>query len=283
LMSLPRVWSLSADEHNLLQKPLPELAKLRGKNHHFDNLSIVAGQSGFLPLVEGRHLEIRAKIEAGTASRIGLVVAKSPDNAERTRIYWDVPFGIFQIERTNSSTNISAPKSSSSTLLNLSSGQILDLHVFYDGSVLEVFINEEKALSTRIYPEKMESIGLDFFAQGGTAKVQSVDIWEMKSMYDTTVATEEINTFKIGNIIENAYPNPTNDCFFLDLNVKENAKIEVQICDINGKEITTQYFENQSIGSNLIRLNTEKIPNGIYLVQVYANGFLSGATKMIKQ
>jgi hypothetical protein len=57
----------------------------------------------------------------------------------------------------------------------------------------------------------------------------------------------------------------------------------VRIKDINGRETTTQHFENQVIGNNLIRLNTEKNPNEIYLVQVDANRFLSGAIKMIKQ
>jgi beta-fructofuranosidase len=283
LMSLPRVWSLSADGCNLLQKPLPALEKLRGKNHHFDNLSIVAGQSNFLPSVAGRHIEIRAKIEAGTASRVGLVVAKSPDNAERTRIYWDIPFGIFQIERSNSSSNINTPKSSSSTILNISSGQLLDLHVFYDGSILEVFINEEKALSTRIYPEKMESIGLDFFAQGGTAKVQSVDIWEMKNMYDKTLFISENDTAKPTNVIENIYPNPNDGTFFLDLNLRENTKTDLKIFDVNGKNIYIKNLENQVFGKQTIALNTEKITPGVYIIQIYSDGILAGVKKIIIQ
>jgi hypothetical protein len=83
--------SLSSDGRTLLQKPLPELEKLRGTNHHFDNQNVAAGQTGFLPNIASRHLEIRAKIDSGTATRVGITVAKSADNTERTRIYWEVP------------------------------------------------------------------------------------------------------------------------------------------------------------------------------------------------
>ena len=91
---------------------------------------------------------------AGTASRVGLVLAKSDDGSERTRIFWDVPFHILTIERSNSTINFSAPKGTVSTIFDAAAGQPLDLHIFLDGSVLEVFINETKVLSTRIYPEK---------------------------------------------------------------------------------------------------------------------------------
>lgn len=43
----------------------------------------------------------------------------------------------------------------------------LRVHVFYDGSVLEVFVNERVAITTRVYLEDQKCAGLEFFAEGG--------------------------------------------------------------------------------------------------------------------
>ncbi len=53
----------------------------------------------------------------------------------------------------------------------------IELHIFLDGSVLKVFINDEKTLSTRIFPEKPGSTGLDLFAEGGADTFQKLDVW----------------------------------------------------------------------------------------------------------
>ncbi|KAH7186679.1 hypothetical protein DER44DRAFT_619941, partial [Fusarium oxysporum] len=36
----------------------------------------------------------------------------------------------------------------------------LEFHVFYDASILEVFVNERTAVSTRVYPQSGTSVGL---------------------------------------------------------------------------------------------------------------------------
>lgn len=43
----------------------------------------------------------------------------------------------------------------------------LRVHVFYDGSVLEVFVNERVAITTRVYLGDQACAGLEFFAEGG--------------------------------------------------------------------------------------------------------------------
>jgi hypothetical protein len=284
LMSLPRIWSLSSDGSTLLQKPLPELEQLRGSNHHFDNLEVSAGQSGFLPDIQGRYLEIRAKINPGTASRVGLVIAKSADNSERTRIFWDVPLDILQIERSNSSINPNTPKGTVSTLFQPADGQPLDLHVFLDGSVLEVFINEEKALSTRIYPEKAESINLDLFTQGGTANFQSLDIWAMKNMYDSTLSIgESAPRVFPENAIEKIYPNPTTGEFSVDVNLQSAGELRLQMLNAFGEVVKCQYVECLAAGRMTIPCYTRELPAGVFFVLIWQGRNLIGRTKMIKQ
>lgn len=282
LMSLPRVWSLSSDGRTLLQKPLPALEKLRGANYHAENVAVAAGQTGFLQNISGRYLEIRAKIDPGTATRVGLVLAKSDDNVERTRIFWEIPFDILQIERSNSSTNFSAPKGTVSTKFS-ANGQPLDLHIFLDGSVLEVFINETKALSTRIFPEKSSSVGLDLFTQGGTAIFQSLDIWEMKNMHDPAVTSVQTPVTTKKNAIENLFPNPGYGRATLQLRLENSGETNVKIHDLSGKmgrEIDLGYL---SAGAHTLSLDLESpLKPGLHIVSIWQAGMPIGKTQFIK-
>lgn len=283
LMSLPRVWSLSPDGKTLQQAPLPELQKLRGQHHAFDQVQVAAGQNNFLPDISGRHFELMAKIDPGTASRVGLVLARSADNSERTRIFWEVPLGIVQIDRSASSVNPNTPKGSVATTLMQPEGQPLDLHIFLDGSVLEVFINNQKALSTRIYPEKPESIGLDLFVQGGTATIQRLDIWEMKSMYDPSVGATEVRLPKKKSVIERIFPNPGSGAFFMDVQLPEAGILTVRVLDIYGKVVDDQIFGKFTPGKYQLTLKGDHLPPGLFLAQVSVNGKWSGVEKIIRQ
>lgn len=283
LMSLPRVWSLSTDGKTILQKPLPELQKLRGQHDHLEQIQVAAGQSNFLPDISGRHLEILAKIDPGTASRVGLVLAKSADNSERTRVYWEVPFGILQIDRSASSINANTPKGNLGTAFVQPAGQALELHIFLDGSVLEVFINQEKALSTRIYPEKPGSFALDLFTQGGTATIESLDIWEMKNMHDPSVGAAETGLPKKKSLIERVFPNPGSGDFFMDLSLPRAGALTISIFDTFGKIVDYHSFGQYAPGKHQLTLKGDKLPAGLLLVQVSVDGKWSDVEKIIRQ
>lgn len=281
LMSLPRVWSISADGGTLVQKPLPELTKLRGENHHFENLAVVANQTDFLTGTEGRHLEIRTTIDPGTATKIGVVLAKSADNSEYTRIYWNLTTGLLVIDRTKSSINAAAPNSFLTTPIP-QNGQPLDLHIFLDGSVLEVFINEEKALSTRIFPEKPGSTGLDLFAEGGTATFPNLDIWEMKNMHDPTVTSVETPDLIKKNVLENVFPNPSGGSFFIKINLPRAGNVSAQLFDVSGKTVALEPFGRQEAGISTLIFSPKNLPRGTYFLQILHDNKPSGATKIFK-
>lgn len=283
LMSLPRVWSLSTDGTTLLQKPLPELDKLRGANHHFDHLEAAAGQTNLLPGIEGRHIEIRTTMDPGMASKAGIVVAKSADGTERTRIYWDVVAGILVVDRTHSSIHSNAPKSFLTANLSQAPGQPLDLHIFLDGSVLEVFINHETALSTRIYPEKPGSIGLDLFAEGGTATFQHLDIWDMKSMLDPTVQVSETPEFLKKNAIEKVFPNPTTGAFWVGVNLPQAGNVTARLLNVLGKTVAVQSFGKMGAGSATLAFRENTLPAGAYFLQILADSKVVGSSTVVRQ
>ncbi len=63
----------------------------------------------------------------------------------------------------------------------------IELRIFIDKSVVEVYVNNRQYLAARVYPGLQESQGVSLKAQGGSSKVISVDAWEMKNTWNLGV------------------------------------------------------------------------------------------------
>jgi hypothetical protein len=61
----------------------------------------------------------------------------------------------------------------------LNPGETLDLRIYLDKTLLEVFANGRQCLTQRIYPTRQDSLGVALFCTGGDAIFNSVDAWEM--------------------------------------------------------------------------------------------------------
>src|SRR5699024_1606810 len=59
------------------------------------------------------------------------------------------------------------------------------IHMFTDGSVIEVFVNDKDAFTATILPSDEESTMIDLFATGGTALVEEIEIYRLKSSKNT--------------------------------------------------------------------------------------------------
>lgn len=132
------------------------------------------------------HMELTATVSSATGA-YGLVVGMSPDGRERTTIYFEPSNNTVVVDRSSSSlinefNNASvigyfspyyiAPEYGNATQ------EPLVWDVFLDGSLLEVYINERFALTTRIYPSMESSTGFGLYvAPGSSATVESVDAW----------------------------------------------------------------------------------------------------------
>ena len=156
--------------------------------------------------------------------------------------------------------------------------------MFFDGSVLEVFINEEKALSTRIYPELPGSIGLDLYAQGGTGNVQTLDIWAMKNMLDSNVTTTVERPLDLKkNALEKIYPNPANEFANLEINFPFIASnIMVSVSDISGKIVVIRNYTQHLSGKTVLELPLKEVAKGLYFIKVVADGQAIGTGTFVK-
>ena len=63
----------------------------------------------------------------------------------------------------------------------LESKEKLRLHVFIDGSVIEVFINEGDAFTTRIFSSLAENNEVHLFSGGGNVRLTKATTYQLKS------------------------------------------------------------------------------------------------------
>lgn len=50
--------------------------------------------------------------------------------------------------------------------------------IFVDGSLLEIFINDRFALTTRIYPSRADALGISLFSNGGPTQFENVTVYD---------------------------------------------------------------------------------------------------------
>ena len=62
----------------------------------------------------------------------------------------------------------------------LAEGEALELRVFIDRSVIEVFANRRQCLTQRVYPTRADSTAVRLFAVGGAARASVVEAWDME-------------------------------------------------------------------------------------------------------
>jgi beta-fructofuranosidase len=61
----------------------------------------------------------------------------------------------------------------------LRQGEKLELRIFIDRSILEVFANGRQCITQRIYPTRKDSLGVELFSKGGSITVESIKAWDM--------------------------------------------------------------------------------------------------------
>jgi beta-fructofuranosidase len=141
-------------------------------------------------------MELRATFAAPVSSNssssgggcgVGVILAASPDHREYTTIHYQPSNHTLLVTRAKSSllggtsgfntetvTGFFLPYTlSNSSSNNNNNGQRqtveedIDMQIFLDGSLLEVYVNDRFALSTRIYPSMRCSTGFGVFVGGG--------------------------------------------------------------------------------------------------------------------
>jgi len=192
IMSLPRRLTLREfPSHNPLNiEPAGEIEALRGEHVRIEGIDLPANQEVVLEKVQGNQMEIIAEIAPQQGQTLELSLLRSPNAEETTRILcyrnrgnrvrWRQPT-VVSVDTSRSSTagdvRCRPPETSQ---VEMGDGEPLKLRVFIDRSIVEVFVNGRQCLTTRVYPERTDSVGVSLRAAGRNARLIALDAWQMK-------------------------------------------------------------------------------------------------------
>lgn len=168
LFSVPQVWNLDAN-NNILISPHPNLNNLRGDATQFNALSLQNGGSNYLNNYNGRHFEMEATINTGSANQIGFVFGKTPNNEEFYKVYYDMANQEWVLDASKSSLDTRVRRDIRKGSYAITPGATINVRLFIDGSVLEVFIDDKAHFTGRFFPTFTNATGVDLYAVGGTA------------------------------------------------------------------------------------------------------------------
>jgi beta-fructofuranosidase len=163
--------------------PAEELKSLRGE--HWEQKEIVlSGETEYIvPHAGGQALEIYAEFRPDAGAECGLKVFCSPDGEEQTRIVYKNDSGQIFVEREQASLDQRADVNAATMSVTLVDGEPLQLRVFADHSILEIFVNERLCLACRIYPTRDDSKGIRLFSRKGTTSVAKLNIWQTEAVW----------------------------------------------------------------------------------------------------
>lgn len=126
--------------------------------------------------VNGLSCEMRLTVTMKDAQKAGLKVRCSPDGKEYTLLYYDAARKSLVFDASSSGTQ--GRPCVESAPFELKEGEDLELTVYIDRSVVEVFANDRQAVCRRVYPDSEDSAGIEFFREGG-AEIKEFQAWEI--------------------------------------------------------------------------------------------------------
>jgi beta-fructofuranosidase len=165
-------------------EPAPELTALRDKHWRYEGIELSGARNFLLEDIWDDRLEMLAECEPGQNCEFGVKLRCSPDGQEQTRLVYQSASQQVSIEREQSSVNPDVDRENCSVVVEADPGEVLQLHIFLDRSVLEVFVNGRCYLASRIYPERHDSMGLELFTRKGRVRVRSLSIWCLASIWN---------------------------------------------------------------------------------------------------
>ncbi len=162
-LTLPRVLSITEDLA-LRQHPVRELTQLRIREIQVPGFILNEARQVLTDVV-GDQLEIKARLRRLGAEEFGLNLRCEPDGTSGVSIHVS-PQGL-QV---------------AGQAVDLPRDDVLDLHVFLDRSVLEVFINDGQACVSRVINQSLFGQHLMVWSKGGMVAVEAMTAWPLRAI-----------------------------------------------------------------------------------------------------
>ncbi|CAP86472.1 hypothetical protein E8E15_004602 [Penicillium rubens] len=141
-----------------------------------------------LPSTLSNSYELKLNIK-NTTGVTGVTVAASPGGEEYTNIYYDPSKKSVVLDRAHSSQIRVFPNTTLAgyfepyQMAGIHGGnpmtEPIEMNIFVDGSLVEVFVNDRFALTGRIYPSREDSNGFALYnAPGVSVQYEDIQVWD---------------------------------------------------------------------------------------------------------
>ena len=171
--SLPREISLASDG-SLVQKPYSGLRGMRTETKMEKTLQLNGTES--LAPVSGRQVELLGEFTVG-GGEMGFRFLKKGDKGASLTYNSDngmLTLDLTALDRTANDNGVYNGVYAVALPKKVTAGQVLKLHVFLDGSIADIFVNDTWAYSVRLFPTNAEQTEAEVFATNNTtAKVSA--------------------------------------------------------------------------------------------------------------
>jgi beta-fructofuranosidase len=189
---MPRVLLLDAAGQLAINPPV-EFELLRHNHRRVENLTLETGRQIRVDTIEGDVLELGLVATLTEGATLELIVRLADDGSEATRIIIDLAASTIAIDASHAEAacevwrrfpNVDPHESIVRSVdvqvapFSLRPGEPLQLRVFLDKSILEVYANGRQCVTERIYPQP-ESRGLALWSRRGAVAVIALDAWDM--------------------------------------------------------------------------------------------------------
>lgn len=222
IMSLPRRLTLVGRDE-IRQEPAGDIESLRYNRKAVGPMRLPANKEVVINGVKGDAMELSLTIDLKESQAIEVNVLRSPGKEEFTRIIFyrekgfsdgldyrsgeetaRMPADLVPLvtgrpaepyKRGTRASVITIDASSASILpdvqvrppesapLVIEKDELLNLRIFVDKSVVEVFANGKQCVAMRVYPGRNDSNGVSIRSIGKEASLQALEAWQMKSIY----------------------------------------------------------------------------------------------------
>ena len=182
-MAIPRTLSLKKinNEWILIQKPVAPIVSLRKKIFQLPD-QLIAGKK-MIP-IKSKQFEMEFLLEPGKSSIAGVRIAVSKNNY--FEIGYDAAKELFYIDRSkvsNAAFNENFKKLHHFEKNISLQNKRIQLKVFFDNSIAEVFINDGEAVFTaQLFPGVNEN-GIELFSMNEKSSIKNFKLWEIKGVW----------------------------------------------------------------------------------------------------
>ena len=180
-LTLPREISLD-DAGRLLVKPAAELSQLRTASLFDGDISLADSTEHNFAGASGDRLEIRVQVIAAGCDTLSLQFRRSPDGEQFSELTYNYRDATLRLNRERSTDTAEVTREPCECQLALREGEPLNLGLYLDNSVIEVYANERITMTSRVYPSREDALGLHMVCSGGSVRARAA-VWSMGSIW----------------------------------------------------------------------------------------------------